>query len=232
MDINKIIQDNIFIVFIVAFVLYYFVIIKRDLKSVFFVLALLLIIYTLYDKERKKEERRNTGVVDFINMKESKLDNLEIPTDKFITIHKLPDNLKYLKRCDNLRKIVYELKFLEHYDKGLYDKIIGYLEYFLALHYKIMTGKYKFEHYFPILKDLRIEILNSMKSIVFNIPRSKSSYLIEDNLEQYIDDRIILVQSITYKYMKTLFHKYKNKHMDYNPPHENDSMKNNYYHIY
>lgn len=232
MDINKIIQENIFIIFIIAFLIYYFIIIKHDLRSVFFILIFLIVIFILYNKEKVKEEKKNTGIADFMDKKEANLDKHEIPTDKFIAIHKLPDNLKYLKKSDELRKIIFELKFVENYDKGLYEKIIGYLEYFLAFHYKVMIGKYKFDHYFPILKDLRIEILNSMKNIIFNIPRSRSSYLPDDNLEQFIDDKIILVQSITYKYMKTLFHKYKNSHMSYNPPYENDKMNNNYYHIY
>ncbi len=232
MDINKAIKENIFIVFLIAFLIYYFIIIKRDFRGVFFIIIILLIVYTIYKQQRDKEEKKSAGIDDFLDKREKMLDKREIPTDKFVSIHKLPPNLKYLKRSEDLRKIIFELKFVEKYDYGLYEKIIGYIEYFLALHYKIMTGKYKFEHYFPILKDLRNEILNSMKSIIFNIPRTRSSYLVHENFEQFIDERIILVQAITYKYMKSLFHKYKNNYMDYNPPFENDTMKNKYYHLY
>lgn len=232
MDITKAIQENIFIVFLIAFLIYYFIVIKRDFRGVFFILSTLIILYVVYDKQRTKEEKKNSGIVEFIENKEKTLDKSEIPTNKFVSIHKLPGDLKYLKRSDDLQKIVFELKFLEKYDKGLYDKIIGYLEHFLILHYKIMTGRYKFENYFPILKDIRNEILNSMKSIIFNTPRSKSTFLDKDNVEQFIDDKIIMVQAITYKYMKSLFHKYKIKHMNYNPPFENDMMNDKYYHIF
>jgi type IV secretory pathway VirB4 component len=94
-----------------------------------------------------------------------------------------------------------------------------------------MIGKYEFEFYFPILKDVRNEILNTMKTIYFNVPKKTRILDIED-IDSFVDERISLMQAKTYKYMKVLFHKYQKKHVFYQAPFEHDGMKDKYYHVF
>jgi hypothetical protein len=91
-----------------------------------------------------------------------------------------------------------------------------------------MLGKYEFNLYYPVLVDIRNEILNDMKSVYFNIP-TISTILVIDNLDTYLDAKIRLVQSITYKLLKLLCHKYRK---NYKPPYGIDKTKNKHYALF
>lgn len=237
MDIYKEIKTHILIIFAILFFIYYNIFVNNDPKSIFFIFAILIVLYSLYSKKKEEEETKTANIVSYMDNIEKTLDHdYEVPENKIFAIHKTPRNIKYLKRTEDLRQIVYDIKFLEIYDEALYEKIISYIEYFLKIHYKVMLGKYEFELYFPVLKDTRNEILNSMKTIYFNIPNI-STILYIKNMDVYVDERIIKMQSITYKYMKALYHKYNKSNTNrssfsYQAPFENDMMKDKHYNIF
>lgn len=232
MDIVKDIKDNTFIVFLVCFIVYYFVVVNKDPKGVFFIMVSFIVVYSLYAREKARNEKKNASVDSFITAKEIGLNGHEIPEDKTLYVHKLPRNLKFVKKTKEFRDVLYDLRFLEYYDFAMYEKMLAYVEHFLRLHYKVMIGKYDFEHYFPILKDIRNEIMNTMKTMVFNTPSLNSTYVDVADLEAFIDERVIVMQSITYKYIRSLYHKYNKVHMSYNAPYENDVMKDMHYHVF
>lgn len=232
MNIYKEIQNHIFIIFIILFFIYYNLFVTRDLKAIFFILAILTILYFLYVKQKTESDNKSLDIISYMDNIEKKIGHdYEVSENEIFPIHKTPRNIKYLKRTEDLRQIIYDIKFLEIYDKALYEKIISYIEYFLKIHYKVMLGIYNFNLYFPILKDIRNEILNSMKTIYFNIPNI-STILYIKNIDLYVEKRITTMQSITYKYMKVLYHKYNKSNLSYQAPFENDTMKNDHYHIF
>jgi len=235
-------KKHIFIVFLIGFILYYNLFINRDINGVFFMFVILIVLYIIYINKKTIDEKKNSNLNKHINDFEKILDHdYEIPEDKIYFIHKTPRNLKYIKKNDDIKQIIYDIKFLKIYDQALYEKIVSYLEYFLKVHYKVMLGKYDFELNFQILKDIRIEILNSMKTIYFNIPNISTIIDIK-NMDNYIEQRIIKIQSITMKYLKIAYHKYKKNnidgfgkfvsHMSHEAPFEYDEMKDKHYNIF
>ena len=103
------------------------------------------------------------------------------------------------------------------------------------MHYKMMLGKYDFGLYFPIIKDIRGELLNTMKTIYFNIPKQSKVLSIPD-MDVYVDKQIELVQAFTLKYLKILYHKYAKTQqalgVGYKAPHEHDRYKSDMYHMF
>jgi hypothetical protein len=186
----------------------------------------------LRNKEKAKKEKQNANVSKYISKLEQELnDDFEVPDNRIFFIHKTPRSLKYTHQSQDIRQIIYDLKFMEIYDKALYQKLVSYVEYFLKIHYKILIGKYEFDYYFPILKDIRNEILNIMKTICFNTP-DKSRILYIKSIDNYVEDRIVMMQAKTYRYIKILFHKYQRDHMTYQAPFENDTTKDAHYHVF
>jgi len=222
------IKKNIFIIFIIAFLLYYNICVNTDTKGIFFIIVIIIVLYVFYYQKIQVEEKKNSNVNKQINDFEKTLDHdYELAENKIYAVHKTPRNLKYIKQTQDIKQIVYELRFLQIYDEELYEKIVSYIEYFLKIHYNTMLGKYDFGLYFPVLKDIRNEILNSMKTIYFNIP-NVSTILDIKNIDNYVEQRILRIQSITLKYLKILYNKYKSlktSFMRHEAPFEYDKMK-------
>lgn len=237
MNIYEEFKKNIFAVFLIGFILYYNLFINRDINGIFFMIVILIVLYILYLNKTTVDRKNNNNVNKHIDNLEKKIGNdYEIPDNKIYFIHKTPRNIKYIKRTEDIKEIVYDLQFLQIYDEFLYEKIVSYLEYFLKIHYKVMLGKYDFKLNFQVLKDIRNEILNLMKTIYFNIPNI-STILDIKNLDNYIEKRIIKIQSITMKYLKIVYNKYKYKnnnisHIIYEAPFEHDEMNDRHYNIF
>ncbi len=231
----KEIQDNLLIVFILAFFLFYNLFIKKDPKALFFIFTLFLILYMLRKQYQTEKQKNATALSQFINSKEKELSNdFEIADPKNFRIHKTPKSLKYLRTSPDLLKTVYDLKFINLYDKALYNKFLSYMEYFMKIHYNMMIGYYDFQTYFPIIKDLRFEILNLMKSTILNLPK-QSTVLPIDDLDNYMDEKLAFIQARTYKYIKILYHKYGSKKTSttsYESPYDYDPGSDQFYNIF
>lgn len=232
LDIYKEIKNNIFIFFIILLFIFYNLFIIRDVKILFFIIIISIIAYILYDKRKTRDIVKDRNKIEYIDNIEKQLNHdYEIPENKIYHIHKTPRNIKYIKKNEDIKNIIYDLKFLQIYNKELYEKFISYFEYFLKIHYNVMLEKYDYRTYFSILKDIRNEILNIMKSIYFNVPKISTIIDIPD-LDKYIEKRILIIQSITYKYMKIAYNKYSQDHVTYNAPFEYDSMKDDRYDLF
>ena len=210
-------EHNIFISFVVIFLITF---VNFQQKTRFFVLVIVFIIFIIYNRNTQKP---NNNINTYISNIEKELPReTEIPEDKIFSIHKIPTNIQFIKKNIQIQKLLYDIRFLKIYDRPLYDKIISYIEYFFKIHYMIMTGKYNSNLYFSTLKDIRHELLNTMKTIVFNVP------VIDDVLEKTLES----IRAITFRYMRMLYHKYPTSHMFYKAPFELDNQKNNLYHIF
>jgi hypothetical protein len=185
--------------------------------------------YEIVYQRYKSDIDKNKNMKMIVNKKEVDLSNdFEVPENNIFYVHKTPRNLKFIKRHNEFMHVIYDLRFLNIYDQALYNKLISYIEYFLKIHYKIMIGKYEVDLYLGMLKDIRSEILNIMKTIYFNIP-NVSTILYIDDLDNYVETRIQKVQAITYKLLKVIGRKYQK---NVKPPFDCDMNKDNHYALF
>lgn len=202
-----------------------FVFVLKDVAHRFFFLCAAAAAAYAYIKAYRTREKKRNNQESFMSATEKELsDDHEVPENKIFYIHKSPRSLRYLRRHKELQQAVFDLKFLQIYDRALFNKIVTFIEYFLKLHFKVMIGKYEFSMYYSVLRDTRSEILNSMKSAHLNIPDVSTILYIAD-IDEYLERRIRLVQAVTYKLMKLLCHKHG---AGYKPPLENDAFDEHY----
>jgi hypothetical protein len=228
-------KDYIIIIFIVLFVIYYMTIVIKDYKGVFFIIILFAVIYIQYINKKtlipenfnsflknilKKENNSNL----FLDNKETELinDKNGIEENTFYTRKSL-NNIKFIKNSKEINHELFRLKIIEKYDKELFNKIIYLTEHFLKLHYKIMMGFYEFEQHFNVIKDIRQNLLNHIKSIVYVTPKID---------EELINDICDNIQGLTHRYLKILQLKYKKSQYIESPPYEYDPSQNNNFNIY
>jgi hypothetical protein len=223
-------MDNINNLIIFVFVtIFLIVFVIKDISHRFFFVTIITIVSYFYFKTYKKNDSNDKNINTFLLKLEKDLSiQLEIPENKIFFIHKTPTNINAIKKHRNLAQIVYDIKFLQIYDNGLYNKFVSYLEYFLRIHYKIILNKYEVDQYLPILQDIRFELLNILKSAYYNMP-SISAIIDIKNLDVFLAERIRLVQAITYKLMKLVSNKYKKK---VKPPYDFDYNKDNHYALF
>lgn len=200
--------------------------------SAFFIIVFLCIVGFIMQHRQQAEKAKSNNISSLIGDIQNRLkEEYEVPENKIFQIHKTPNSLKFISKNVELQKVVYDLRFMKIYDIALYEKFVSYLEYFLKIHYKIMIGKYEFDLYISTLRDVRNEILNTMKTMYFNIP-NVSTILYISNIDQFVEKRIETVQAITFKYMKVIHHKYQRRHVLYEPPFEFDPSKDIHYCVY
>lgn len=212
-----------------AFLMVFIYIIQDFNQRLFAIIILILFGYLYYLKSLKSSTIKNISRNDFIDKMEKELSvGLEIPENSIFFIHKTPKNLKYIKKTDELLQVLYDIKFLSIYNSELFYKLISYIEYFLKIHYKMMLGKYEFKIYYQILRDIRIEILNIMKSSYLSLPNI-STILSMPDINDYMEKRIRKVQAVTYSYLKIICHKYNKP---FKPPAEFDIAKDNHYALF
>lgn len=210
-------------------ILFVFTFIVKQLAYRFFLIVMMFVLAYMYYQGYEKAKKKNNNLQAQLNKVEKELEgDFETPVNDVLYIHKSPRNIKFIKKHEYVRQVLYDLKFLNIYDKGLYHRLHTLTENFLKLHFKIMIGKYEFDLYYPMLVDTRFEILNDMKSIYFNIP-SVSTILYIKDVDAYVEERIKKMQSITYKLIKLLCNKYKR---EFKPPYNFDPRKDNHFALF
>lgn len=224
MDIIEDIKDNVFIVFIILFYFYWMFFINKKSEQIFFALILFFIVFYFYNQNKQIVINESKNIITFIDKIEKNLLESRELWGNIYFIHKTPKKLIYLRKNKTICKVIYDLKWIEIYDKYSLYTCVAYLEYFLKIHYNMMWGRYSYSIYIDILQEIRNTILNTLQSVHFNIPRISKVVDIED-LHSYIQKRILIIQSITGKYVKIIYHKYSNEHTYYKPPYKLDKNK-------
>jgi hypothetical protein len=219
-------KDIIIIIFVILYILFFVV---TDLNHRFFIIIVIIIVVYMYLRTLRTKKVKNTDIDLFFRNVEKELEvEYEVPENKIFYIHKTPKNLKFIKKTEEYKNVLYDIKFLQIYDRALFNKLVTYIEYFLKIHYKMMLGYYEFNLYYQTLRDTRSEILNIMKTSYFNLPNVSTIMSIPD-INVYMEGKIRIVQAITYRYMKIVCQKHNKS---FKPPNEYDISKDNKYALF
>lgn len=220
-DIWTYIDQNLFIIFISFFILFYTVVVLKNFIAAFFLIAIILLISYFYIMKREDKNIQNMDIDNYINDLEKKTLNTEIDNNMIYRVHESPRSLRYISRNNLLKKILYDLRPMLIYDNGSLIFLTIYLEYFLKFHYYVMIGRYENSEYIPILKDIRKEMLNITKSFVFNAP-DLSPISFDPNIKDTCIHTHNRLKAFTNKYLQILKHKFNKNNMDtiYDPPWE------------
>lgn len=179
----------------------------------FFIIVFLIIIYYLYSLNQEDIKTQKSEVSSYIINIEKLIkehDTSEMMLKNVYKIHKPLKDIRFIKSNKDVQDIIYDLRFLLTYDKEDFIDVIIMIEYFLKIHFNIMIDKYDIETHFVILKDIRKEVLNALYSTYFNIPMISTTF--DDNdLHKTLKRVILKLQAITYKFIKIVAKKYRDK---------------------
>jgi hypothetical protein len=179
----------------------------------FVIILYLMYLYDFQNRFTNKDFKNIDEIItdhsqEFIN-KELELiqeDEYYIDSNDIYSIYKKPKKFLFLKKDKYLEKILYDLRFIQKYDKGDYLKLIILIENFLKTYYNLIIDRYDID-YIDILLDIRKEILNIMYNFKVDAPQydKKKRYV-----HNVIQDNIVKMQSYTYQKIKNINKKYPN----------------------
>lgn len=228
-DIVTLVEQNILLVFIFGFFIFYIAYIKQDFTKLFFIVCIMIVGFLILYEQGKKKNKTSGSIQSFITNTETDLKYFQINYHKVFQVHKAPAKLKFIRKNANLSQLLFELRFMKLYDYGSFLTLIIYLEYFLKYHYEILIGKKSYDHFVSVMKDLRREILNISKAFIFSIPPRSSTLKHIKDLDEFMYKWHDSLVSLTNKYMVVLHNKYlKSSHHLSKSPYEYDGHDTSY----
>jgi hypothetical protein len=216
MNIYEIINSQYSLILFIIIAFSYNIVVYRSNLVIIVMFVIILYLMYLYDFQNRftNKDFKNIDEIitdhsqEFIN-KELELiqeDEYYIDSNDIYSIYKKPKKFLFLKKDKYLEKILYDLRFIQKYDKGDYLKLIILIENFLKTYYNLIIDRYDID-YIDILLDIRKEILNIMYNFKVDAPQydKKKRYV-----HNVIQDNIVKMQSYTYQKIKNINKKYPN----------------------
>lgn len=202
-------SSRVFLLFTTAFYLFHVFFVDRDVSRNFFVTVIVAIfIYLTYEKKQKAgkvEEGRRT----FFTTLEKDIAGTSYIFHKIYPLHKPSKSLQYIKKDPMISNVVYTLRKLRIYDDASFLMIVILLEYFLKVHFNVMTGHYDPGLFAQILNDTASEITSTLMAITLNVPRVSTVVEIPGgDFEEHVSKQALHLKSILNIYIKAL----RNKH--------------------
>lgn len=222
--------------FIIIAFIYNVIVYKNSviLTIMFFIIIYIFNLYNIKEKinnklfktdEEVKKKFINDVVEEDISYHKNKRFYLNNPN--IYKIYKKPRDFYFLKNNEFFEEIIFNLRFVEKYDKGDFLRMITLMDAFLKTYYYIINDKYDYS-YIDILVDIRLELLNTINNFMIDAPMFSKDK--NKRLDKIIHKNQLKVQSYTYKKLKNLSNKFP-QFKPNNPKGINDVTINDNYNV-
>lgn len=216
---------------ITSFVLYYIFTTSGFAIQNFFIVAFLAIMFVFRKQKVDVQLNQQLTLDKYISDMEHIVQTHQTPemiVESSYKVHKPLNDLYHVKKNIEVKETIHRLKFLKIYDNEQYIDIVVLLEYFFKIHFNVMIGKYDYKTNMDVMIDIKNEILNSLYSSFYNIP--KISKTVDVDVEKELMFSIMKLQAVMTKYIRIAKRKFeKNNIAEKTRP--IDPLKNASYHL-
>lgn len=148
-----------------------------------------------------------TSTVSKFAGKESDVMDTNYNVANVFQVQNKPKKIVYIYLHDEIMKVINNLAFIKTFDAYAYDRLIVLLEEFFKTYYKVLNEEYDPSQFYPILVDLRKQILNDISEFYFQTPQFSNNT--RGNIYEKIDKNSKKIQAITYRCLKIISHQAK-----------------------
>jgi hypothetical protein len=218
-------------IFAASFALYYMFTTSGFAVHNFFVVAFITIMLVFRKNQFVVKQKKHSTIEVFIAEMEKKVQTHQTPEmmlESSYKVHKPLKDLYHVKKNKEVKETIYKLNFLKIYDNEQYIDVVVLLEYFFKIHFNVMIVKYDYHTNMDVLTDVKNEIINSLYTSYYNIP--KISKTVDVDVDKELRQCIIKLQSIMTKYMRIAKHKFEKNRID-EKTRPIDPLKNSSYHL-
>jgi hypothetical protein len=169
------------------------VILTLQSAQVFTLTALLTVALFYYKSTQASYEKWRTTRETF----KANIAPTELVLENVYKVHKSPKTFKYILKHDDVLSVLHTLRFMRNYDAAGFDKITVLSEAFFKEYDRMIQRRedYPCDSHFPVLVDVRTELLNEISRAHYNVP---------ERYTNTIDIAARTMQSITYKVIKVM----------------------------
>ena len=224
---------NLLILIIIAFI-YNIVVYKNNviLIIMFFIIMYFFKMYNILEKInnnsfKTSEEIKKKLITDLTEKDISyhKNNKFFMNNPNLYKVFKKPTDFYFFKNNIFMQEIVYDLRFIEKYDKADFLRMTILIDQFLKTYYFIINDRYDYT-YTDILIDIRLELLNTMNNFIIDAPMFSKDKT--KRLDELIHHNQLKVQAYTFKKLKNISKKYPHFNAKNPKGYNETAMKDNY----
>ena len=196
-------QPKVILVYVAVVTLTFFVFWAHGTaQERFLVVALAATVLGYYYQSTNASFQKDFKLVTGVKQRAEELTDTEYAVKNVYAVHKKPAKLKYVYLNKDVLDVIRAFDFMKTFDAYAHDRLIVLLENFYRIYYKTVDGKYDVRVYFPMLRDLRTEILNLVSEFYFNVPQFSNN--VEGNIYEIIDTNLDRLRKVTHRCLRIL----------------------------
>ncbi len=218
---------------IIAFI--YNIIVYRNNVLLIIMFGILLYLFKIYNIKEKiqnpnfktNREIKEELITDLTNQDISyhKTDKFFMNNPNLYKVFKKPTDFYFFKNNIFMQEVVYDLRFIEKYDKADFLRMTILIDQFLKTYYFIINDRYDYT-YTDILIDIRLELLNTINNFMVDAPMFSKDK--KKRLDKLIHNNMLKVQAYTFKKLKNVSKKYPQFHPKNPKGYNEESINDNY----
>jgi hypothetical protein len=165
---NKYVFTIIAFALVVAFSLAHY---AGNLKSQIVVIAFFSFVgYVIYDRSWSESEDKRVVSAQFDKMEEEDLEQTGLMFKNDVSLSRTPSQYVHVRRREEVMRLINKLQPYHIFDLGTVTATMTVMERFFEVYDAMMSDKSTCDASFHLLQDLRIEAMNLMSTLEFNVP--------------------------------------------------------------
>lgn len=142
-----------------------------NLKSQIVVVAFFSFVgYVIYDRSWSESEDRRVVSAQFDKMEEEDLEWAGLMFKNDVSLSRTPAQYVHVRRREEVMRLIGRLQPYHVFDLGTITTTMTVVERFFDVYDALMTDKMTCDASFQLLQDLRVEAMNLMSTMEFNVP--------------------------------------------------------------
>jgi hypothetical protein len=213
-----------------AMIYYIFLQLDQEERTSLLLLFCFIFFTYVYNKGSSLEEK-TLNLKDKEKTHEFSNDEIKDISTPHYNINKVPDKYKSLHRYPKLMQLYEEYIYIFKRDKDKQRHLITYLDKFCKYYMNLLIGRYNTNEYFPMLIDIRRNILNILMSYYFVIPYYIKPHDYKHIYKKELNEGINIYKAYMKEMIETIVEKYDlnmNGYLNYQNPLEHNRLEDKF----
>jgi hypothetical protein len=177
-----VISQNKYILIIVVFVLFVAFSMAhysgRPKSQIVIIAFSSLVGYMIYDVSYTESEDHRLITMQFAELEKGNLQQTGMMLKNQVGVSETPKQFAHVRRREEVMRVINKLQPYKIFDMGAITTAMTLIERFFEMYDGLMTGKSTCDVVYKSMQDIRVEIMNTVSALEFNVPPEDVSELV------------------------------------------------------